>query len=50
MQQVNLVIKKQESMSIQVAGLMSNVSLIASFIPENRLFIHVEGYIKQHRI
>ena len=36
-------------MSIQLVGLMSKVSLIVSFIPQNRLFIHVEG-IKQHPI
>lgn len=48
--QVNIVIKKQESMSIQVVGLMSKVSSIVSFIPQNRFFMHVEGYIKEHLV
>ena len=36
-------------MSTQVAGLMSSISLIVFVIPQNRLFIHVDG-IKQHSV
>ena len=31
-------------MPIQVAGLMSRISLVVSIIPQNRLFIHVDGF------
>ena len=42
LQQVHLVIRKKESISIQVAGLMSKMSLIVSVIPQYRLLIHAK--------
>jgi len=49
MQQIHLVIRKQESMSTQVVGLMSEMYLIVSVVPQYRLLIHVNG-IKQYLV
>jgi len=45
-QQVHLLIRKKESMSSQVLGLMSKTYLIVSIIPQNRLLIHVKSIEK----
>ena len=48
-QQVHLVLRNQESISSQVASLMSKMSLIVSIIPQYRLLIHVNG-IEQYPV
>ena len=48
LQQVHLVIGKQESMSSQVVGLMSRMSFIVSIVPQNILLIHDNGIQQYH--
>ena len=43
LQQVHLVIKNQESISSQIVGMMSRMSLIVSFILQYILLIHVNS-------
>jgi len=50
LQQVHLVIKNQESISSQVASMMSKISLNVSVIPQYRLLVHVNGYIEQYLV
>ena len=49
LQQVHLVNRKHKSMSIEVAGLISSISLIVSIIMKNSLSIHIDG-IKHHPV
>jgi len=49
LQQVHLVIRNQESISSQVAGMMSKMSLIFFVIPKNRMLIHVKS-IEQYPV
>ena len=49
LQQVHLVIRNQESISSQVAHLMSKKSLIVAVIPQYRLLIHVNS-IEQYLV
>ena len=43
LQQVHLVIGNKESISNQVAGMMSRMSLNVSVILQNRLLVHVNS-------
>lgn len=49
LQQVHLVMKNQESISSQLAGMMSRMSLNVSVTPQNRLLVHVKS-IKQYLV
>lgn len=49
LQQVHLAIKNRESISSQIVGLMSKMSLIVFLIPQYRLLIHVNS-IEQYPI
>ena len=48
-QQVHLVIRNPESISSQILGIMSRISLLVSVVPQYRLLIHVNS-IEQYPV